>query len=564
MYKNNLFLILLICTPIIIKTNPIEEDSTELTKACPSIDDLFDPTSCPLPPDEPLRATTGDDCFDAAMILNLITPGPDSTPVINAPNILKEDLYLHTTGPVRIRSLLDEPSLQTYNFDNDYISLVIEPFYNYTPKVFFTKNSPFLKSYIDLNNNNIINELSLTQAQAQDLLNRQLDADIPGILGLFNNIKLQQHRVGFMVGVCKQFSKFIIDFRVPFYYLLEHFFLTNPEIDRIKNNPFFTSEGSTSAVGQEDNVKRFLLKHLVSDRMGFGDSRLTALFNFWESSCAEFWAGIQVTIPTAQTVLRPILGGRFDSSACPPAFNIKRLFNLAFCGDTGSPQQVQAHATIQQDLSAFLVGALDRLSTILINTPLGNGRHWGVGPQFDFRYQFNDYWGMHTYAAFEWFSKHNERRFFLIKKNPAEFDRDYRNEAQAEANLAFLNQQIINTLYPTGVTMSITPGYIVKLRHSFMYDTRHWHASIGFDYWRQDKDKFGAICQSPVPECALNFEKGIRPVAQQGKIFGAFGYYGTAFCHRVSWYTLLCLDGTVFNTGIGKNYTLGIKIGLDF
>ena len=47
-------------------------------------------------------------------IIAYLTPAttPDQPPpIINAVNILKEDLYRKTTGPVTRRSLLDEPAL---------------------------------------------------------------------------------------------------------------------------------------------------------------------------------------------------------------------------------------------------------------------------------------------------------------------------------------------------------------------------------------------------------------------------------------------------------------------
>jgi hypothetical protein len=528
-------------------------------------DTLFDPTLHQIPqlPDAPLP---GQECpeFDAISILSLITIDPaDPTvlPVINVPHILKHNIYLHTTGPVTRRSLLDEPALQLYCFDNDYISLTVEPFFNYTPLVYFTKNSPYIRSYIDLTNQNIINELARAKFNIGELIGQEIDIDVPGLLGLFHFIKLRQYRTGAMLGFCKQYPKFNISFFLPLYYLVEHFHLTQEEIERIENNSFFQTDEPAVASCTDGIAEEFGYQHLVSDRFGFGDSRFIASLNIYESSCSELWLGLQVTAPTARTLASGILGATFKPCAPAPQFNIKKLFNLAFCFNEGSPQKIHGEPVVQQMINSFLIGTLDRLSTILINTPLGNGHHWGFGPQLDFRYQFSDCWSAHTYAVVEGFSTHTERRFFLVRKDPEEFDRNYRIESEAEENLSFLNTQIINTFFPVGVCIGVHPGQIIKLRQSFMYDTAHWHACLGFDYWRQGREYLSA---TRLEYTELAIEKGLRPTAQQGKIFGALGYYSVAHHHCFAWNVQLKFDATVFNSGIGADYTFGISVGLDF
>lgn len=521
-----------------------------------SVDALFNPeTEVPLRPFAPPSA---DDCQTASDILALITPG-DPPPLIDAPAILRENIYKSTVGPVTRRSLLDEPALMPDWLATDCWSIYIQPFYNFSPHVFFTENSPFLCSYIDLTNQNIVNEIS-----ARDFVT----VNVPEILGLFTPIKLQQHRAGFMFGLSKVFDRWAFSFRLPLYYLLEHFFLTNKEIDRIKNSPFIaqlqlTQKDPSGCDENEAKAKEFVLQHLVSDRVGIGDSRLNLMWTPYCTSRTQFWLGLRMTLPTASTITSALLGGRFAECSDIPPFNVKRLFNTFFCAN-GAVEQKLANEEIQRTVTDFLVGTLDRLSTILINTPLGNGKHFGAGPEVTFKYNFNDYFSMQTYVAVEAFTKHKERRFFLVRKNQSDFDRNFRtdNAEIADANLAFLNQQIINTLYPRGVKIEVKPGLSAQVNHSFRYDTEHWNAHIGFDYWHQGKERLGAILKGPpIP---LVIEKGIRPPAQQGKVFAGFGYYGCTPCRGLGWHLLVNADATVFNKGIGESYTLGILLGIDF
>ena len=456
-----------------------------------SVDALFNPdTEVPLRPFAPPAA---DDCQTASDILALITPG-DPPPLIDAPALLRENLYKSTVGPVTRRSLLDEPALMPDWLATDCWSIFMQPFYNFTPHVFFTENSPFICNYINLTNENIVNELS----------NRDfVTVNVPGVLGLFTQIKLQQHRAGFMFGLSKVFNRWAFNCKIPLYYLLEHFFLTEAELDRIKNSPFIeqlqlTQKDPSGCDENEAKAKEFVLQHLVSDKVGLGDSRLSFMWTPYCTSRSQLWLGMRMTLPTAATMASALLGGRFVECSHIPPFNIKRLFNTFFCAN-GAVEQKLANEEIQRTVTDFLVGALDRLSTILINTPLGNGKHFGGGPEVTFKYNFNECFSMQTYVAVEAFTKHKERRFFLVRKNQSDFDRNFRtdNPVEADANLAFLNQQVINTLYPRGVKIEVKPGLVAQVNHSFRYDTEHWNAYLGFDYWRQGGETLGAILKGP-------------------------------------------------------------------
>jgi hypothetical protein len=528
-----------------------------------SVDDLFNPeTNLP----SPVPAVPGEtDCLSASAILALITPSNDpdaAPPLINVPRILQENLYRHTTGPVTRRSLLDQPALKPDWLAIDCWSWTGQLFYNYTPHVFFTENSPFIRDYLDLTNENIVSELSEVIERLEIT-----KANIPEILGFFSTIKLQQHRAGLMLGLSKVFQHWAFDVRIPVYYLLEHFFLTKAEIERIENSTFVqelqpTGKGPSGCDENEAKIRNFVLQHLVSDRVGFGDTRLSLNCYAYESKRSNLWLGLRTTIPTAVTFRSALLGGEFARCSDVPPFDIFHLFNVALCMGNTPVEKTLANIELQNLVTDFLVGALDRLSNILIETPLGNGGHFGAGPELTFRYQFNDYFSMHTYAAVEGFAKHKERRFFLVAKNPEDFNRDWRNESMATQNLSFLNQQVINTLFPLGVSIEVKPGLIAQISHSFRYDTQHWHASLGFDYWRQGAEKFGALL-TPT-DMPLVLRKGLRPAAQQGKIFGSFGYYGYPLNHCFGWHILGNVDASVFNKGIGENFTISILLGMDF
>lgn len=514
----------------------------------PDIEALLDQDVLELETPLPNQST----CFETASIIALITPPSP----FNVLTILMEDLYKKTTSPVTRRSLLDEPALIPDHFRNNYLSVTADLFYNFSPRVYFTKHSPFINSFIALNNQNIINELSN---------NEFITANIPGILGLFSTIKLQQHRAGLMAGIGRQWDNWLLTARMPLYYLLENFYLTQTERDAIENNPFFETDDAGVGMSPEDEVRKFALKHLVCDKFGVGDARISLLGHIYKSPCKNLWFGLQGTFPTAKSFKRGLLGGEFDPDEPIPPFNLQHFFNLLpVCNNQTPVQTTLATNVLRTELTDFLVDALDRLSTILINAPLGNGKHFGFGPQIDFRYTINEFASMHTYASIESYTPHREPRYYLVQKQPEDFTRDWSNPDLAGANLAVLNRLIVNTVFPVGIITTVYPGFRFQANHAVMYKSKHWDLKFGFDYWYQAKEHITPLLDVIPCELPINIPKAFRPAAQQGKLFANIGYYDRLCNNTIDWYASLIMDGTVFNGGIGENYTIGFRAGFEF
>ncbi len=504
------------------------------------------------------------DCLSAIAILSLITPefgqttcqpNPNEPPtcLVNLPAILSQNFYQKTTGPVTRRSLLDEPSLRDYVLDNCLLHIIVHPFYNYTPHMTFWGNASRLSPCYLHVSDQVINQI-------EGLLNL---ANLPAIdtktlVGFLDGFKLRQHRAGIMFGIGSTHKNLSLSFRMPIYYLAEHFYLTDEEQELIGN--FISGLGlfSNDMTSQEEG-EEFGKKHLLSDRVGTGDMRINAMFDLHNTCRDHFWFGVQMTVPTAATIKAGLIGTKFNPCAPIPPFNMQEIINLLVCA-SGDIEQRAARAQVETIVGNFFIGAIDRLSTVLFNAPLGNGRHFGIGPQLDWVHELNEYWSIQTYAAFEGFSRHKEHRFFLINKNPVDFKRDFRNEANADENLAFLNQQIINTLYPMGLRIDIRPGYLGKFATSFVCEGLKFHGLFGFDYWYQGPEKIfvnGQVIKT------YDVYDGTRTPAHQGKFFCSFGYRNLYHCDRVFLDLEFAGDFNIFSRDIGKSYTLGFRISLD-
>ncbi len=540
--KNTLLLVIITCSTLPVLA--MDDIDTEIDAL---LDDSLFELQAPV--------AVQDDCFPTQSILDLLTPPSkpgDNQPMVDVIKLLREDLYRKTTGPVTRRSLLDMPALTPDFFYNNYWTVTTDLFFNYSPKVFLTKNSAFLRNYIALGNETIINELT-----SSDVIN----VDVPEVLGLFSSIKLQQYRAGFMLGFARHWDTFTLTGRIPLYYLLENFFMTDEEICRIKSHPLIRQDSAPVSANTEPEELKFGLKHLVCDKFGVGDSRITALLHLVHEDNKNLWFGLQLTLPTARAIVKGLIARDFNPDAQIPALNLQHYFNAFFCNEN----QALANATIKRELTDFAIDALDRLSTILINAPLGNGKHFGLGPEVDFRYCVNEYFSMHSYGSIQVYTPHREDRFYLIEKQDSDFDRDWRDPALTGQNLPVLNRLIVQTLFPVRMRTTIHPGVRFQFNHAFLYKSEHWDASLGFDYWYQQQE-----LQRVVPEIPYNLplqtKKGCRPGAHQGKLFASAGYYGSIDRSRCNteWYAAINTGLSVFNEGIGRNYTISIRFGFEF
>lgn len=511
---------------------------------------------------------TGDNCIDSETILSLITPASNSDenpPIINIVNFLKHDLYKSTAGPVIRRSLLDEPSLQPYLFGETCgWNFNAQPFFNETPKMLFTEKSPYLSSYIDLSNKNIFKEIDLAIKGEEELEGESKfnanQIDIPNVLSLVKPIKLRQYRTGVFFDFDHTSDQFYISWRIPFYYLAEHFHLTDKEIDRIKTAPFLTTgEPTDFDMGTEELTETFVRRHLLTDKLGFGDSRFIVLYSPYNTTKATLWLGFQATLPTAAKVASGLSGEEINFYAKMPELDIKSLFNLALCTD-GIGEKREANRKISRNLQSFLVEGLDRLTTILIDAPLGNGKHVGLGPQIDFTYDFNSCWNTHGTAIIEGFLPHKERRFFIKLPKERDFKRNFRDPDHADQNLNLINKLAIETLFPTPLYVSVRPGYLVKIRQLIRYESNFLNGSLGLDYWRQSHEHFLNISPELYKKYAI--KKALHKPAEQIKLYGSLGIKGANNIYL--WHTLLTADYAIYNRGIGRGFIVGVQAGIDF
>ena len=205
--------------------------------------------------------TTGMDhvsrAIDPIIIINILNH-------LGVPTILQEPLFLHTSI-LNKRSLLDQPIFEPDRpeFPGKWV-VGLNAFARKTTRSNFTKGSDKLESWLALAQNSLISKLEKAIENA-NLLSPGISVDIDKIFSLFRNMTVEERQVGFMICGMKRWRNVTLRIMAPLYYLESNFSLTKKEQDEVAKE---------LGVLEPEEEKRFRKAHFISDKIGFGDTRL--------------------------------------------------------------------------------------------------------------------------------------------------------------------------------------------------------------------------------------------------------------------------------------------------
>jgi hypothetical protein len=464
-------------------------------------------------------------------------------------NLLQENLYLRT-NPTNIRPILDVPQF-TIHTSIPYApertwSPRVDLFFNETRRSLYTKESPFISSYIALADPNLIQKLD----------DFEFDTfDIPLVLSLFENIKLEDRRAGFMFDILRTRNRWTFEAKIPLIYEIRNFFLNNEEQKAIERSALFDNN--------EDMAIDFARHHLITDRIGLGDSRINIGYTFVNDDYMWCNGGLQLTLPTAGvfTIIKGLYGTHFNKNAPPFRLDLIELFNFAKPGtDCYDPKKALELGT------AFLEAALDRLSAILLEQGLGNGRHIGLGIFGEYHMVVSPHLTFRNQAFLEYQTPAWEPRFYLFKKNVDAFIKiednfDPDNPALCAQQLDFIENQLTNTFFPSMFTTRIAPGVVLNYSGALSGTAgRNWRCTLGYNLWLQSGEKRTAINAPDIVISQLQLDITKKPTGYQNKFFAVVDYEKSA--ELFDWCCTGYIDYTFLNTGIGKdvNIVLGLKV----
>ncbi|MDR3551346.1 MAG: hypothetical protein P4L31_08075, partial [Candidatus Babeliales bacterium] len=392
-------------------------------------------------------------------------------------DLLKHNIYCRTNR-INSRSLLDYSVFLDPKMKYDYRWVTnAHVFYNQTSRVNFTSDSTNISSYLGICNPDLLADINTAFKQVVNLGLCGTDLDPLAVIPLFKFFTAQERRAGAMLHAARDFNSCRLSMWIPLYYLERNLFATEVEREAI--------EASLGAL-TVDEQQHFQKKHLISDKFGFGDSRLEVDFNVSKTDDSLTQIGLQLTVPTAFAIASGLEGSTFHRCCERPLFDFELLINRA-CGDSD-----QAKAESLAYITDFMTGALDQLAANLLDNPLGNGGHFGLGADFlstcALSHFVNRPWAqkinLFTKLSVEYLLPCRENRYFINQVNIDEFNsRDFSSTdpAIAASNLAFLNIQMVDRLYPYVLPTLVFPGVVVHWIGKSCYEAKNWGGALGVD-----------------------------------------------------------------------------------
>ena len=483
----------------------------------------------------------------------LLVPPFNTCKVID---ILKEDFFLKT-NPLNTRSLLDMPLFQPTSVSDGQWHIGLSTFFNKTDRSYFTDCNDDIASYLGLTSDPFISRIETAFKTIRTSICGDFFTETLGIpasvfsfnvrefLSFFSNMTVEERRAGGMLTVAKNHGRWFFGVSTPIYWVEHNLFLTQGEIERIEATQLFPEQ-------TPDQRIEFASKHMISDRLGFGDTRCTIAASVAEKNGLDLRLGAQATIPTALSLQDGLYGSVFKSCVLPPNLDLCDILSIGL-----DPSSLKRR--LVQDLDILSNRFIDRLSAMLIDTSLGNENHWGFGCFAQPVIQLNDWISLHSKLSIEHLIATEQLRFFLTPVNLDEFNkRDFSSmdEVVAEGNLRFLNARILDMFFPTPCLVTVQPGPIITFLNAATITNNNWQYNLGGDFWYQGKETIRVTNHL----ASFATEKVTRPAAYQLKAFGGISY--TYPHQKTHWILSLNGDTTVFNAGIGKDYTVALKIGI--
>jgi hypothetical protein len=509
-------------------------------------DDVFDIDLI----DTPAEALVQSSCSDAEAqsIAELLIKDLDAL------CILRQDFYLHT-NELNQRSLLDYGLFLPDKFYAHPWQTGTYFFYNQTTRDNFTRKSTALCSYLAIFNDTLLQEIQ----RRIDNLNPGIV--LPDVVPLFKNTTVQERRIGLMFHGMRRWGAYRFRFLFPLYYLESNLFLTPEEIDEIQAEFGITDPA--------DDMK-FARQYLIADRIGLGDLRLNLDFPLSSSPGLATKIGVQATIPTACSFRKGLYGSYFKKRCRGPILDFCELF-----------RNLDDLPFLEKQGIAFAQAVLEQLNANLIEVPLGNGGHVGLGVYMRSKTPLNsiikrpwaDKISMRSRMSAEYlfartkvrnFIQCGDRGFEALGLNRAtsvileEVDEDAN---YARELVAFFETQLTDKLIPFALPTRVRPGMVFRWMTKYMYeDSAHnWGWYLGTDNWLITREKLSHIS---IPKCipqSLNLSIARKPFAYQ------FGVIGSLFFKRTR--NRLIAANAQYNfgsVGIGDDFLISINFEQTF
>lgn len=460
--------------------------------------------------------------------------------------ILNTPIY-QQTSPIRNRPILEFPFTLAYGFDmKGKNSVSLTPFMNIASKKNFTKTSQTLDSYFLLGNPARI--AALEYIDSLDL-GIQVADNLAKSLALFDPATVVERRLGGIFESRAGHDKWSLICQLPILYTERNLYLT----------PVQKAAISVSSIGgmlETDGVSEddFVYDHIVMDQVGLGDFKLKAMYQMHNSNTFNIDLGGFIIVPTATAFVQGIAGVWFDAN------NERGYLDLT----TIDPENITTQN--QDDIANFFLAAVDKLSSNILNCPLGNNGHVVFAPSINFDWYFADRLQWSNDFSLQVPLPAKEQRFYQLTQTQTQFLTDYNAAYDAGPDIfaSYVNTQIQNMFFPFVFSTMVYPGVVFNSTNQLVYHLETTDLYLGANFWYQGAEQLKLLnnANNNGQNYSYDYAGAGAASAAQEKIFARVNYnieHG-----RYAWSVSGYGDITVWNSGIGNDYTVALSIDCKF
>lgn len=481
--------------------------------------------------------------------------------------ILQENFFLKT-NKLKTRSILDYPEYFPWRHDKDKRAVYVDLFFNQTSRLNFTSDSSNICSYLAITQAGFLGavETFLNELERNTGFKAELALNI---LDLFQTFTVQERRLGLMIGGKTTWNRWHFNIMAPWYYLERNHFVNQEVQDDLEEvvgelvPPPTTPEELAKAERMQTD---FQDQHLICDKLGIGDTRIYLDYPIIKKKYLSTRLGILTTIPTAFAMVKGLKGTSLHLVKNRPLLDLQEAIDFAL-NPTGQPiSDLQAYD--------FGIAALDNLGAMLLEAPLGNGGHFGLGIFARNRSPLTSIikqdWArrvvMRSFISLEYLFPATEWRSFRIPVNEALFNaRDLNNDQDlpvVNSNYAFILQQLTDRIFPVALQARVHPGVIFRWSSQMCYEGDYAGFSFGTDTYVRNKEKLRHIDAYPALKKMIDSYNARYPTAYQSKLAGSI-FFKVDKPDKL-WTISLFADYTFMNRGIGADFTLTLNTDVVF
>ena len=526
---------------------------------------------------------------DSQEITNLITSSSVSSSTTRKPNkefivnilndlevipLLQEDFFLRTNNIVS-RSLLDYPEFLPWRHDKDKRAVYVILFLNQTTRMHFTKGSSNICTYLGVTQASFLQKLENIIRSVQGLFPElTIDGDkITRLLQLFQTFTVQERRFGFMIGGKATFNRWHFNIMAPWYYIERNHFVNQnvqDDIEALVEDILEETLGVTQLTPEEIDLatsrrNAFIDQHLISDKFGIGDTRIYLDHPVIKNKYLSTRLGLLATIPTAFAMKKGLKGTHLHRVINRPILDLINLVEKAMPGST---------TQVTQQAFDFALDALDNLGAMILNPPMGNGGHFGLGVLAKNRSPLSGLikqdWArrfiMRSFISLEYLFPATEWRSFRVPANEALFNaRDFTQTTDQliiNSNFYFLLQQLTDRLFPIAIHARVSPGVVFRWSSQMCYEGDENGFTLGTDTYVRNRENLSHLDATPATKSIIDAFNARAPLAYQSKLVGSI-FFKIEKPDRLHTISLLA-DYTMMNKGIGADFMLALNIDTTF